>query len=85
MSRVPRAFANRSWPPDDDARDAGFRAIFVHALDPMLVADNDARYVDANPAACEWLGLSIEELRALRRQLAQHPAANRTDNGNSGP
>jgi uncharacterized protein YlxP (DUF503 family) len=25
----------------------------------------------------------FEELRALRRQLALHPAVNRTDNGNS--
>ena len=27
----------------------------------------------------------FEELRALRRQLALHPAVNRTDNGNSRP
>jgi PAS domain S-box-containing protein len=27
----------------------------------------------------------FEELRALRRQLAPHPAVNRTDNGNSRP
>jgi PAS domain S-box-containing protein len=27
----------------------------------------------------------FEELRALRRQLALHPASNRTDNGNSRP
>ena len=27
----------------------------------------------------------FEELRALRRQLAPHPAVNRTDNGNSEP
>jgi diguanylate cyclase (GGDEF)-like protein/PAS domain S-box-containing protein len=46
--------------------DAGFRAIFEHALDPMLVAADDARYVDANPAACEFFGLSRAELCARR-------------------
>ena len=42
--------------------DAGFRAIFEHALDPMLVADDQANYVDANPAACALFRLSREEI-----------------------
>ena len=42
--------------------DISFEAIFEHALDPMLVADDDARYVDANPAACELFGLSRAQL-----------------------
>jgi diguanylate cyclase (GGDEF)-like protein/PAS domain S-box-containing protein len=47
--------------PDD-----GFRALFEGALDSMLLADDDARYVDANPAACVFLGLSRAEIRRLR-------------------
>ncbi len=46
--------------------DAGFRAIFEGALDPMLLADDDARYVDANPAACAFFALSRAELCTLR-------------------
>src|SRR5579875_620523 len=48
------------------ASDGGFQAIFEGALDPMLLADDDARYVDANPAACAFFGLSRTELCALR-------------------
>lgn len=39
-----------------------FRAIFESSLDAMLIADNSGRYIDANPAACELLGLSKAEL-----------------------
>jgi PAS domain S-box-containing protein len=46
--------------------DGGFQAIFEHALDPMLIADDDARYVDSNPAACEFFGLSRAQLCARR-------------------
>ncbi|MDX6708271.1 MAG: hypothetical protein QOK16_117 [Solirubrobacteraceae bacterium] len=46
--------------------DDGFQAIFEYSLDPMLVAADDARYVDANPAACEFFGLSRAELCARR-------------------
>jgi diguanylate cyclase (GGDEF)-like protein/PAS domain S-box-containing protein len=45
--------------------DVGFRAIFEGALDPMLLADDDARYVDANPAACAFFGLCHAELCTL--------------------
>lgn len=34
-----------------------FEALFHHALDAILVADDSGRYVDANPAACEMLGM----------------------------
>jgi diguanylate cyclase (GGDEF)-like protein/PAS domain S-box-containing protein len=53
--------------------DAGFRAIFELALDPMLVADDQARYVDANPAACAFFALSREEL-CTRRVVDFAPA-----------
>ncbi len=46
--------------------DEVFRALFEGALDSMLLADDDARYVDANPAACVFLGLSRAEIRRLR-------------------
>ena len=38
------------------------RAVFDHALDSMLIADDAGRYVDANPAACALLGLGRAEL-----------------------
>jgi DNA-binding NarL/FixJ family response regulator len=41
---------------------ASFRSSFV----PMLVADDQRRYVDANPAACLLLRLSREEILRLR-------------------
>lgn len=44
--------------------DDGFHAIFDGALDPMLLADDDARYIDANPAACAFFDLTREELIA---------------------
>ena len=38
------------------------RAIFDGALDPMVLTDGDARYVDANPAACELFALPLQQL-----------------------
>jgi PAS domain S-box-containing protein len=43
------------------------RAIFHTSLDAILLADDQARFVDANPAACKLLGYSREEL--LRRTV----------------
>jgi PAS domain S-box-containing protein len=45
-----------------------FRAVFESALDAILVADDDGRYVAANPAACALLGLPLEKL--LGRRIA---------------
>lgn len=42
------------------------RASFEQALDAMLVADDERRYVDANPAACLLFGLPREELTSRR-------------------
>ncbi|WP_224332778.1 helix-turn-helix domain-containing protein [Haloprofundus halobius] len=39
-----------------------FRAVFEEALDAVVLADDDATYVDANPAACDLFGLSRSEL-----------------------
>src|SRR3954451_2982777 len=40
-------------------------ALFERAPDAILLADDQARYVDANPAACELTGYSREELLQL--------------------
>ena len=41
------------------------QGLFDHALDAILFADDEARYVDANPAACALTGYSREELLGL--------------------
>lgn len=42
------------------------RASFDQALDAIVVADDERRCIDANPAACELLGLERGELTARR-------------------
>ncbi len=42
--------------------EAQLRAVFENALDCMLIADDEGRYVDANPAACALLGVPKDEL-----------------------
>lgn len=39
-----------------------FEALFEHALDAILIADDDGRYVDVNPSACRLLGYRRDEL-----------------------
>ena len=38
------------------------QALFDNALEAILLADDEAHYVDANPAACALMGYSREEL-----------------------
>jgi len=45
---------------------ADIRAIFDRSGAAMLVADDERRYVEANPAACAMLGRSREEIVRLR-------------------
>ena len=40
-------------------------AVFNHARNAILLADDHGAYVDANPAACVLMGRSVEQLRAL--------------------
>jgi PAS domain S-box-containing protein len=39
-----------------------FRAVFDYAIDAMVIVDDEGRYVDANPAACELFALKRDEL-----------------------
>jgi PAS domain S-box-containing protein len=49
---------------EDDA--ARYRAVFEHAIDAMVVGDDDGRCVDANPAACNLYGVSHDDLVGRR-------------------
>ena len=44
--------------PDDQDQELQFKLVFENGLDAFLIADNHARYVEANPAACKLLGCS---------------------------
>lgn len=48
------------------ARDHQLRAFFEGAIDAKLIADDEGRYIDANPAACELLGLCKAEVLGCR-------------------
>jgi PAS domain S-box-containing protein len=48
------------------------RAIYESALDAFLIADDEGRYVSANPAACALLGLSEADI--LGRRVADFMA-----------
>lgn len=42
--------------------EARYRSLFDNTLDAIFLADNSARYIYVNPAACEMLGFSKSEL-----------------------
>lgn len=48
------------------ARDRQLRAFFEGAIDAMLIADDEGRYIDANPAACELLGVCKADILGCR-------------------
>lgn len=50
---------------DLQASQRRLQALFDHTQDAILLANDEARYVDVNPAACALLGYSQEELLAL--------------------
>ncbi|SNZ11967.1 PAS domain S-box-containing protein [Natronoarchaeum philippinense] len=54
------------------ASEQQYRAVFEEAFDAILIADDEARYVEVNPAACELFGLPREEL--LGRTIAEFAA-----------
>jgi PAS domain S-box-containing protein len=43
-----------------------FEALFRQAVDAVLIADHDRRYVDANPAACALIGIDYEKIIGRR-------------------
>jgi PAS domain S-box-containing protein len=47
-------------------RERQFRAVFESTLDAMLIANDDARYVDANQSALSLLGVTRDELLGMR-------------------
>jgi two-component system cell cycle sensor histidine kinase/response regulator CckA len=59
------------------ASERQFRAVFNEALDAIVIADDDGRYIDANPAAARLMGLPREQL--LGRALADDFAEPRSD------
>ena len=42
------------------------QAVYESALDAFLIADDEGRYLSANPAACDLLGLPEAEIRGRR-------------------
>lgn len=54
---------------DSEAR---YRSLFDNSMDGLLSADDQGNYVDANPAVCELLGYSRDELLQLNiRDITQ--------------
>src|SRR5258708_25827057 len=47
--------------------EAQYRAVFDLALDAMIVTDDEGRFLEVNPAACELWGLPRQEL--VRRNI----------------
>lgn len=43
-----------------------FRSVFDASLDALVIADDDGNYVDVNPAACELLGYTKDQMLKLR-------------------
>ena len=43
-----------------------FRAVFDGAFEAMVISNDEGRYVDANPAACEVFGRTHDELVGMR-------------------
>ncbi|NJD65499.1 MAG: GAF domain-containing protein [Chloroflexi bacterium] len=54
-------------------REEGFRNIFESTSDALFITDLEDRIVDANPAALEMHGYTLEELRALEPFSLIHP------------
>ncbi len=52
---------------DDQKRaEEQFRLLFEKSIDAILVADDEGRYLEANPSACELFGYTHEQLLTLR-------------------
>ena len=54
--------------------ESSFRLLFLHSQHPMLIADDQRRFVDANPAACLFLRCSPDAVRELTIDDLNPPA-----------
>ncbi|MFB2893506.1 PAS domain S-box protein [Aerosakkonemataceae cyanobacterium BLCC-F50] len=50
------------YPDQESLKDRQLQIIFETALDGMAIADDQGRYLDVNPAACELFGLDRDKL-----------------------
>ncbi len=57
-------------------REKQLKAIFEGALDAIVISDDEGKYVEANPAACKLLGLSLSELLNKRITDFMEPGFN---------
>jgi PAS domain S-box-containing protein len=63
-------------PEGSEAAEAMFRAVFENAQDGIVIVDHDGRFIDANPALAQVLGVSREQMLG-RRPEEFLPGANR--------
>ncbi|MFB8791707.1 MAG: PAS domain S-box protein [Potamolinea sp.] len=57
-------------------REKQLKAIFEGVLDAIVISDDEGKYVEANPAACKLLGLSLSELLNKRITDFMEPGFN---------
>lgn len=61
-TRIKHAIDKRDLRNELEEEARKFRAVWERASDAMLLADDDGRYVDANPEACRLFGVGKGEL-----------------------
>jgi PAS domain S-box-containing protein len=54
------------WRDDYEASQARLSAVFTHAMEGMVLADDEGRYIAVNPAAARMLGYEPDELLGRR-------------------
>lgn len=57
-------------------REKQLQAIFESTLEAIVIADDEGKYVEANPAACQLFGLSLSELLSKRISDFMEPGFN---------
>jgi two-component system, NarL family, sensor kinase len=60
------AVTRKPFPEGSDDTQGPFQTLFNASLDAILIADDSRRYVDANPAACELLGVDRTQIIKFR-------------------
>jgi len=72
MERLTRS-ENEGPGPDSELGPEGYRVLYEHTPDGVLFTSPDGRVIAANPAACEILGRSEQEICKLGRQGLMDP------------